>query len=124
MRKFFKIFSIIIILLIISVLVTPYIFRGKLLSMTKQEINNNLKAEVNFSNFSVSLIQNFPDFTISLSDLEIVGEEQFSQDTLIAVKNLSATVDIMSVFSDESIDIKEIMIHSPRIHLLTADDST
>ncbi|MDA3882062.1 MAG: hypothetical protein PF481_02145 [Bacteroidales bacterium] len=124
MRKFFKIFSIIIILLIISVLVTPYIFRGKLLSMTKQEINNNLKAEVNFSNFSVSLIQNFPDFTISLSDLEIVGEEQFSQDTLLAVKNLSATVDIMSVFSGESIDIKEIMIHSPRIHLLTAQDSS
>ncbi|MFW5852101.1 MAG: AsmA-like C-terminal region-containing protein [Bacteroidota bacterium] len=124
MRKLIKIFSIIIILLIISVLVTPYIFRGKLLSMTKQEINNNLKAEVNFSNFSVSLIQNFPDFTISLSDLEIVGEEQFSQDTLVAVKNLSATVDIMSVFSGESIDIKEIMIHSPRIHLLTTQDGS
>ncbi|MFO7869801.1 MAG: AsmA-like C-terminal region-containing protein [Bacteroidales bacterium] len=124
MNKFVKVFSIIIILIVISLIVTPYVFRGKLLSMTKQEINKNLTAEVNFTDFSVSLFKHFPDFTITLSDLEIVGEEQFSQDTLLSVNNLLATIDVLSVFSGESIDIKEIMIHSPRIRLLTAQDSS
>lgn len=124
MKKAFKIIGIVFIVLLLALIVTPYAFRGKLMELTKQEINNTLTAKVDFDGFGVSIFKNFPDLTVTIKQLEIVGTEQFSKDTLISVDKLLATVDIMSVISGDSIGVKQIEIVKPRIHALIAADSS
>lgn len=124
MKKAFKIVGIVLIVLLIALVVTPYAFRGKLMDLTKQEINNSLTAKVDFDGFGVSIFKNFPDLTITIKQLEIVGTEQFVNDTLISVDKILATIDIMSVISGDSIGVKQIEIVKPRIHALIAADSS
>jgi len=124
MKKALKITGIVLIVLILALVFVPYIFRGKLLELTKKEINNSLTAKVEFSDFGVSIFKSFPDLTVSLEDLQIVGSKQFSKDTLVAMKELLATVDIMSVINGDSIGVKNIELVSPRIHALIAKDSS
>lgn len=124
MKKTLKITGIILIVLVIAVLCTPFIFKGKLLEITKKEINNYVTAKVDFSDFDVSIISNFPNLTITLENLEIVGSKQFAKDTLAAIKELQATVDIMSVINGDSIGITKIALQTPRLHILTAADSS
>lgn len=124
MKKALKITAIVLISLLLVLITTPYVFRGKLKEITKQEINKSLTATVDFSGFGVSIFKSFPDLTVTIKQLEIVGSEQFSKDTLIAVEKLLVTVDIMSVISGDSIGIKNIEIIRPRIHALIAADSS
>jgi len=124
MKKALKIIGIFLVVLLLVLVITPYAFRGKLMELTKQEINKSLTAKVDFKGFGVSILKNFPDLTVTIKQLEIVGTEQFSNDTLIAVEKLLATVDIMSVISGDSIGVKQIEIVKPRIHALIAADSS
>ncbi len=124
MKKIVKITSILIVVILIALIVTPYAFRGKLLEITKQEINNNINATVAFDKFSVRLFRDFPDFTVSMSDFSIIGKDSFALDTLVYFKELTATVDIMSLFSGDSIGIKRIFIDSPYLHAFVAADGS
>jgi len=123
MKKFLKITGITIFLFLVIIIVTPYVFRDKLFELTKEEINKNLKAEVDFD-FDVSIFQNFPNLTVTLDQVQIIGKEQFANDTLIHIKQIAATVDIMSVISGDSISVKGVLIDSPMINALIAKDST
>ncbi|HON52350.1 MAG TPA: AsmA family protein, partial [Bacteroidales bacterium] len=124
MKKALKIIGIVLVVLLLALVIAPYAFRGKLMELTKQEINKSLTAKVDFKGFGVSILKNFPDLTVTIKQLEIVGTEQFSNDTLIAVEKLLATVDIKSVISGDSIGVKQIEIIKPRIHALIAADSS
>lgn len=123
-KKILKITAVIFFVLFIGILITPFIFKGKLLELTKQEINNNLNATVTFEKFSVQILRSFPNLTVSISNLDIVGDGQFAQDTLLSFKKLSATVDIMTVIKGEDIGVIDILIDAPRIRALIAADGS
>jgi len=75
----------ILILLIITAVALPFIFKDKILEKIKSEINNQVNAKVNFDGFDLTLITSFPDFTLSLNHLIITGKNEFEGDTLTTI---------------------------------------
>ncbi len=119
MKKALMITAVSIGLLLIALLVTPLLFKDKILNQIKTEANNQLNATVDFDNdISLSLIKNFPNFTLGISKLSIIGKEEFSSDTLVSWDDFEATIDIMSVISGEQIIIKKIWLNQPRINAM------
>ncbi|MFI5222176.1 MAG: AsmA-like C-terminal region-containing protein [Bacteroidia bacterium] len=119
MKKFFIILLSIIVLLIAAIIILPIVFKGKIFETVKTEVNKNLNAKVSFNNdLTLSLLQNFPNFTFGIKDLTVCGINEFEGDTLLSLKEFRATLDIMSVIKGEKIKVREILLDHPNIHAI------
>ena len=56
MKKLFKILGILLLLIVLGVVAVPYLFKDKIFSLVKEEVNANLNAVVDFGDFDLSLI--------------------------------------------------------------------
>ena len=69
--------------------------------------------------FSLSLFKNFPNFTFSMKDFGVSGEDTFESDTLIQVSSFEITLDLLSVIFGEQIIINEIIFRAPYMNILS-----
>ena len=107
--------AVIFIVLIIAVLaLTPILFKGKILEKVQTEINKNVNAEVKFEDFKLSLFKSFPNLTVELTKLNVIGVGDFKRQKLASVKSIYANVNLMSAFSD-TIAVKAVVIDNPVI---------
>lgn len=124
MKKALKIIGIIVVVIFLLLLILPFAFKGKIVEIIKKEANKNLKAELNFSDVDLSLIRNFPNLSVSIDDLSIIGVEPFEGDTLAYMDALNLTLDIMSVINSDEIQIKKIQLNKPNINVLVLEDGS
>jgi uncharacterized protein involved in outer membrane biogenesis len=81
-----------------------------------------LNAQFDFSSLDISLISNFPKASLTLEDFWLKGVGEFENDTLVHAKELTATVDVLSLFGDEGFDISKIIIDHTRIRAIVLED--
>lgn len=115
MKKALKISSFIVLGLLLVILVLPFMFKGKITRVLRDEINKNLNAEVAFKGVGVSLIRHFPDLTVSIKDLNVKGITPFENDTLASIPSLKLTLNLMSVFRGSDYEIKQVVLSSPKL---------
>ncbi|MCK6641572.1 MAG: AsmA family protein [Bacteroidia bacterium] len=113
-----------LVLLLITAIALPFLFKDKIIALAKEEMNNNLNATVTFGEFDLSLISSFPDFRFSISDFTIVGKDKFEGDTLTKIPSLKLDLDLMSVISGEQYKINSIQLERPRIFALVLPDGS
>ncbi len=123
-RRILKWSGITLLLLIITIVALPFLFKGKIVEMAKAEINNNVNATVTFGDFDLSLFSSFPDFRFSISDLKVVGQGQFDGDTLCSIPALKLDLDLMSVISGDNYEINSIELENARIFVKVLPDGT
>jgi vacuolar-type H+-ATPase subunit H len=124
MKKSIRIALIVLVVLFAGIISIPFLFKNKILARVKSEINSNVHATVDFKSFDVSILRSFPNLTLTLEELSIVGKSPFEGDTLAGMKSSSVTVDIMSVIRGGVIDIRSISLDQPRLRLLVNEDGT
>jgi uncharacterized protein involved in outer membrane biogenesis len=123
MKKFFKILAIVI-LILVAIVALPFVFQKKIVQIVKDEINQSVNAKVDFGSARLSLIRSFPDFSLSLNHLSIIGNEPFERDTLFFTDNLRVTIDLKSVFRGSPYEIKRINLNNPELNLLVLADGS
>jgi len=99
MKKVMRVSGIIlgiVLLLLVFMLASPYLFKDKLAGIVKSTANKSLKTELNFSKMDVSFFDHFPNLTITLSDFTLKASAPFTRDTLIRAKDISFGVNLMS----------------------------
>ena len=101
LKKILKWLGILVLLLIIFIIAAPFIFKGKIIAFVKDEVNSTLNAKVDFGEFDITILSSFPNFTFSIDKVSVVNVGEFAGDTLLSVKNLTATVNLMSVIKGD-----------------------
>ncbi len=122
MKKLIIIFVSIIFLLLATAIILPFAFKGKIMEVALQKANETVDARIEYEKFSLTLLRSFPDFNASFTNLSIVGAGNFEGDTLFAVGNLSARIDIMSVFNSEALKVKSIQIENALLQLIEKEN--
>lgn len=122
LKKFFKVFFIILFLLIGILLATPYIFKGRIVSLVKKEVNKKLNAKADFKEVDISFFRHFPKVSIALDELQVIGSGYFDGDTLITAKRLDATADIMSFIKGSNMDINSVYLEQPRVFAVVSKE--
>ena len=122
LKKFFKIFFIVLILLIGFAFAAPFLFKGKIIALVKKEINNNINAKADFKDVDISFFRSFPKVSVAIENLQIVGNDEFSHDTLIAAKQISTALNVMSVIKGSDYKLYSIVVNEPRIHAIVLKD--
>jgi AsmA-like C-terminal region len=124
MKKFFQILLVIILLLLAFAFAAPFLFKGKIISFVKTEIDEHVNARVNFSDVDVSLFTHFPKLSVGIDSLQVIGVGAFESDTLMSANSINTTVDIMSVIFGKQTKIYSIDVESPRIHAIVNKDGS
>ncbi len=122
MKKFLKIFAIFIFAILILLFVLPFVFRGKIIRIAKDQINSSLNAKADFKNLSLSLFRHFPDLSVGVKNMYIAGIDDFEGDTLFSANSINVVVDLVSAIKMENIKIKRIFVDKPRIYALVLSD--
>ena len=124
MKKVLKIGGITLAVILILMVAIPYFFKDKIVEIVKTEINNSVNAKIDFDDFSLSLFRSFPDFSFGIEGLTVVGINQFEGDTLANIGKIYLELDLGSVISGDSYEIKSITIKNPVIKTLILKDGS
>src|SRR5579859_4714904 len=126
MKRFLKGFLIgliaLLALVVIAAIVLPRLYRDTIRVDLEREIDQHVVAEVTFSEVELRLLRHFPNLTLSLSDLLIVGKNEFKSDTLAAVREAQLEVNLWSLVAKREIEIKSISLIEPKIELYVLKD--
>lgn len=117
MKKGIVIAGIIFAVLLGTLILVPVLFRDTLLEKTKSTISNNLKVNVGFDGFRLSLIRSFPRASLTLTDVLVTGKEAFSGDTLLRISSLSTKFGLFDLMSPGNLTIQELILDQPELHL-------
>ena len=98
MKRFVKVLGAVIAVIFLLLLVLPIAFKGKIETIVKQEGNKLLNAQFDFRSLDISLIRHFPQASVSLKDFWLKGVDEFENDTLVYAGELTAAVNVMSIW--------------------------
>jgi hypothetical protein len=122
MKKFFKITGITLCVLLLILFILPFAFKGKILSIAKSELNQMLNAQVDFEQLHLNFFRSFPNASVTLDHFYVAGVNEFEGDTLFFAENLSATVNLKSLWSDAGYEITKVSLEKAKIHAIVRED--
>src|SRR5471030_869273 len=114
--KTLKITLITIASILILLFSLPYLFPQTVSNKIKQWANGSINGQLTFSGTGLSFFKHFPNLTLTLNDLSLKGSAPFSNDTLIAAKEVSFGIDLSSVF-EKKITINKIYLNRALINI-------
>ncbi len=112
------------VLLIGSAIVLPIVFEDDIVRMVKKQANKNLNAKVDFGDYDLSLITTFPNFGLTIEDIQVVNKEPFKGTKLADIGEFHVSVDLWSVLGGETYKIKEFSLKEPKLNVIVNPDGT
>lgn len=122
MKKFLKITGISLLIILLVLIVSPFLFKGKIIEVVKKEISKTMSVNVEFDDLGLNFFKSFPHASVSLNNLCITGMNEFEGDTLLYSKNLGATINIKSLFGNSGYEITKIIIDNALVHGIILED--
>lgn len=116
-KNVLKGFGIFLLVIVLAAVAIPYFFKDRIVEEVKKTINENVRAEINFGDFGVSMLRSFPDITLCLEDLTVDGVEEFKGVRLAEIKAFETRLDIMSVINGELMEIERISLDEPTLYV-------
>ncbi|MGV3503097.1 MAG: AsmA-like C-terminal region-containing protein [Adhaeribacter sp.] len=120
MKKVFIGLGILLVVLVAAAALMPYLFKDKIKQVLDKQIEKNIAAKVLYKtdDVSLSVFRNFPNLSLSVDNLTVIGLDSFQRDTLAALPAFSLGLDLMSVISGQELKVKSIHLENPRIKLV------
>ena len=115
MKRFLKITATVVAVVLVVAIVTPLLLRGKIGDIVKREANAMLAARLDFEKLDISLLRNFPNASLNLKGLTLVGTDRFEGDTIVAARRITVVVNLMSLVGDEGFEVRKIILASPAL---------
>ena len=122
MKKILKITGIVLLILIAALFILPIIFEDDIEELVLKKVNKELKADISWSDFNLSLLADFPDAQLTIDELQVINkEEPFAGDTLVSIKSVKAGMPLMSIFSD-NINIEYFNLDQAYVKLVSDEN--
>lgn len=121
MKRILRIGGISLLVIIALLAILPFLFKDKVKDAVVNVVNDMLNAELYMGDLSMNFFSHFPNASVSIENVGVVGEEAFEGDTLADVGEISAVIDLSSLFADAYV-INAIEIINPTFHAKVLED--
>jgi len=101
--------------ILVVLMVLPFAFKGKITTVAKEKINGMLNAKVDFKDVNISFLRSFPNVSVKLEDLHVIGNDEFAKDTLVQSDNIDLVLNINSLFSDKGYELRRLQFNNTKI---------
>lgn len=131
MNRFSRILAVIAALLaiVLALLIgLPLLFQDRIAERVKTELNQNLAARVDWRHLGLGVFRHFPDLTLRLDDLTVVGVDRFKGDTLASMRQFGMALDLASVLRNvlggggTPIVVRALELNQPRLSLIKLEN--
>lgn len=122
MKKIMKFAGITLAVILLLLFILPFAFQGKIEKIVKAEGYKMLNAQFDFRSLDISLFRNFPSATVTLKEFWLKGTGEFENDTLAQAGELTAAVNLFSLFGNDGYDVSKIMMNDTRFHAIVLKD--
>jgi AsmA-like C-terminal region len=113
---------------LLVLIVVPLLFRDRIAARVQAEINGSVNARVAWDGVGLSLLRDFPNATLSVDRLSVVGVKPFEGDTLVSIRQVRLVLDVGTVIGylrrGDRIVIREIALREPAVRLRVLADGT
>ena len=123
MRKLLRIVLITLGVILLILILTPVVFKSRIEATVKEKVNEQIHARVDWTGFSLSFFRGFPQLSISLHQLSVVGLEPFEGDTLAGLERFELRVNPFSALR-RNLEVKSILIDRPLIQGIVLEDGS
>ena len=119
MRKILIGLGVFVLLLLAATVAAPFLFKDRLRALADKQIAQRVRAQVQYdpASIDVSVLHSFPDLTLDIKNLRVIGLDSFRRDTLAFLPGLRVGLDIMTVIKGQEIKINSIELDRPNISL-------
>ena len=113
-------------LVLASIIIVPIIFKDEIQQAIDEQLEANVNADIlyDIDNFSLSLISNFPNLTIGVAELGVIGRDQFEGEVLFAIEGFEAEVNLWKLLFDGETRIQGIYLTDPQIFIKVLEDGS
>jgi exopolysaccharide biosynthesis protein len=73
MKKLLKFLLFFILFILVVLFTAPILFKGKIIKIAHEQINNNINAKASFDDINLSFFKHFPYLTAGIKQLTIEG---------------------------------------------------
>lgn len=105
-KKVVKITAAVLLVLIGAIIALPFILEGRFGQLLKNKINNNITGTFDFSDAKLSLIRNFPNANLRITDAVLTTAAPFEGDTLFSASEIDLSLSVFELFKEASEPIK------------------
>ncbi len=123
-KKILRITGIVLLILIALLFTLPFLFKGRIITLVKSEINKNLNATTNFDDVDISFFRRFPRVSIQIENLTIAGKARFAGDTLLQAQKIDASVHFWSIVKGDNMKVYSVNFYEPVIHAVVTPDGS
>jgi hypothetical protein len=127
-RRFWRWIAGTLVLLVAVAAALPFLLRGPIEARVKRELAARLTARVEWRRVDLGLLRTFPNLSLGLDGLTVVGTGAFVSDTLLAVPRFHLVLDAPSVFRclmrGAPVLVRSVELERPAAKLLVLPDGT
>ncbi len=109
-------------IVVVAAILLPKLYKDKIRVDLQAEIDRQVETEVTFSEIDLRLLAHFPNLTLSVRDLLVMGKDEFKHDTLTAIKEAQLEVKLWRLISKREVEIKSISLIDPKIDIYVLND--
>lgn len=114
----------ILLLIILTAIAVPVLFKEKIKTQVEQSINESVNAIVSFGDYKLGFFRDFPNISFSLGNLTVIGVEKFENDTLASVKSINLVLNLPSLFRKTGIEVKSIIVEDANVRTVVLNDGS
>lgn len=108
--------------LVLLLLMVPLFFKGEITNLIKREVEKKMNVELSFSSLTLSMLDNFPNMSIDLTDIVLIQERQTNRDTIAKVKHLFGDINFGSLIKGENYILNHLLVENAVFFII--QDST
>lgn len=105
-------------------ILVPFLFKDEIITQVEKYANEQINADLQFEDVSISLFEAFPNAQIGIEDIKLTGVGEFEGTNLFSAKELSVATNIKSLWSNDQISLKHIGLDAPDINIVIKEDGT
>ena len=109
--------------ILLLLIVTPMIFKSKIEMVIKEKVNDQIHATVDWSKFGLTFFRGFPNLSVNLHQVSVVGIEPFEGDTLAGLQRFELRVNPFSAIR-KNLVVKSILLEQPLVNGIVLKDGT
>lgn len=111
-----------------ALLILPLLFKDRIAEGARSALGRAVDAEVDWGGLGVTFFRDFPNLTLTLRDLTVVGADPFQGDTLAEVGSFRVVLDLFSVVGAlrerGPVVVRSIRVDGADVRLRVLEDGT
>ncbi|MBU2526822.1 MAG: AsmA-like C-terminal region-containing protein [Bacteroidetes bacterium] len=116
-KKILKITGFTFLGILLILIAIPFLFEGKIKDALKEALNENVHAQVDFTDVNLSFIRSFPDASLTITNLKVINFEPFAGDTLLAAQNIYLNLSLMDIIKGGKVSVHNFELEKAFINI-------